>query len=85
MDKFFAIIEALYQGKSLKDPAVWKDRHMVINAILTILGVIIMFKPDLPISGEAMDSIAGGIATVLGLISAYLIPATSEKVGLRND
>ena len=83
MGKFFAIIDALYEGKSLKDPEVWKNRQNTVNAILAILGLLTAFKPDLPISGEALDSIAGGIATVLGIISMYLTTATSEKVGFK--
>lgn len=84
LEKFFAVIDALYEGKSLRNAATWKNRQMAVNAVLAVLGVLVAFKPDLPISGEQMDSIAGGIVTVGGIIATILTPATSDKVGFKS-
>lgn len=83
MGKFWAVITACYHGRSLGNAASWKNRQMTVNAILAVLGAGLVFAPEhVELSGEQMESIAGGIATALGLYNAWSTAATSDKVGL---
>lgn len=79
-----AIFVVLRQGEMLSDPGKWKNRQQTGNALLAILGALVPL-----LGGAAHDlqpddlvALAGGIAVALGLLNAYFIPATSDKVGL---
>jgi hypothetical protein len=83
MEKFWAVITAIYKGRCLTDSATWKNRQVTINALLAVMGAGLVFMPpEMGMSGEQMESIAGGIATVAGLYNAWSTTATSDKVGL---
>ena len=81
--KLWAIVEALHEGHSLGNVESWKNRQSAMSSVITILGILLAFKPDLPISGEQLDSIAGGIVTAGSIFVLYLTPATSKKVGFK--
>jgi hypothetical protein len=84
ISKIFSIGTALRAGEELSKSETWKNRQVAINSILSLIGVIVLFVPEeLQISGEAAESIAGGIVTVGGLVNAYLTTATSKKVGVK--
>lgn len=79
-----AVFIVLRQGEVLSDKAKWKNRQLTANAILAIGGALL---PILGTHGDFIQhddlaAIAGGIAAVLGMLNGYLIPATSESVGL---
>lgn len=79
-----AIFTVLRQGEALSDAKTWKDRHQTINALLAICIVFVpvLSKYGIVISTEDVTNIVVGIATIGGIVTAYLVPATSEKTGL---
>lgn len=81
MSKFLAALAALRYGSSLTDPALWKNRQMLMNALLGLVAAVAPFLP-VEMSHEDQLAIAGGVAAIGGLLNLYLTAATSEKVGL---
>lgn len=81
MNKIAAALAALRYGSSLSDPAVWKDRQNTINALVGLIGAVLIFFP-MGLGREDIELIAGGGAVLLGLLNTYLTTATSAKVGL---
>ena len=85
-----SIFEALKVGKSLKNPAGWKNIQItssLVGAILTfVVHIMPLFGVSLPIDGDTVQTVikpvSDGVAAILFLFSAYLTPATSERVGL---
>lgn len=79
-----AIFVVLRQGEALSNVKTWKDRHQAINALLGILAVAtpVLAHYGLVVSPEDAASIAAGVAAVGGLVTAYLVPATTDKTGL---
>ena len=82
MNKFWAVIEALYAGKSLKDPENWKRFGVLTNVFGIIVGSLITLVPDLHVSGVDQDAIVKGLATLAFVINSYLHVATTEKIGV---
>lgn len=83
MGKFMAALAALRYGSSLTDPAIWKNRQILLNALIGLLGAVAYFLPaGMEMSHEDVLAIAGGVAAVGGLLNGYLTAATSTKVGL---
>ena len=81
MEKLFAAANALKAGEVLKNPASWKNRQIIMNALLVIIGTIPTFIP-IELSSSDVNAIAFGLATLGGVVNTYLTAATSEKVGL---
>ncbi|KON79411.1 hypothetical protein PA01_12790 [Azoarcus sp. PA01] len=81
MHKLAAAFAALRHGASLADPAVWKRRQNLINALVGLLGAALVLYP-MDISNDDIAAIVGGIAAVVGLFNAWATTATSTKVGL---
>jgi len=85
MAKFWYLIEVLYQGKSLKNPAKWKNLQTVMNGGL--LAVLVAMAKLLPETMHLSDADAYQIAEAVGIIgvmvNGYLTHATSEKVGFK--
>lgn len=81
MGKFMAALAALRYGSSLTDPAIWKNRQILMNALLGLLAAVAPFIP-VEMSDEQRMAIAGGVAAVASVLNAYLTAATSNKVGL---
>ena len=85
MSKFLAAIRALQHGASLADPAVWKQRQNLINAVVGLLGAVALFLPDeykSQLTPDAIASLAGAVAVLVGLLNPYLTVATTDKLGL---
>lgn len=81
LDKLFAAAEAIQAGKSLEDPAKWKNVTLLMGPIGIILTTIVNFT-NLSFDDQAIRAINYGICTLgVGLYS-YFTAATSEKVGL---
>lgn len=81
MNKMLAALAALRYGSSLTDPAIWKNRQLLMNALIGLLAAIAPFLP-VELSHEDQKAIAGGIAAVGIVLNIYLTAATSDKVGL---
>lgn len=81
MNKLLAALAALRYGSSLTDPEIWKNRQLVMNALIGLLAAIAPFLP-VELSHEDQRAIAGGIAAVGVVLNIYLTAATSKKVGL---
>ena len=84
--KIFTLWEALKQGKRLANAETWKNRQMAINALVGVFGGLILLLPLLglkvEVSSEDVLAIAGGIATLYGVVDGVLTAATSKKTGL---
>jgi hypothetical protein len=86
MGKLWAIIEVLYQGKSLSDPAKWKKVQTLFTTILTILGGLKVLLPEelqLQFNDAALDQIANAVMIIgIGVVNVYGTVATTDKIGL---
>lgn len=77
------LCRALIAGESLANPAMWKNRQQVINALMLIAGV---FSPLFPLLGLGTDEvlmIVTAVAIVGGMVNGYLTVATTDKIGFR--
>lgn len=78
-----SLCRALMAGESLTDPAVWKNRQLRGNALMTIAAVA---SPLFPMLGLMPDDVLtilqGGAIFISGLLNAYLTIATTTKIGL---
>ena len=85
MAKLWAIIEVLYQGRQLANVERWKNIQGVIITLQTIVGGLLVLSPqDLNITQDGITHIATSIAMIgSGIVSVYLVPATSAKVGIK--
>jgi len=81
LNKLFAAANAIKAGESLKNPATWKNRQILMNAILIIVGTIPQFVA-IELSDADINSISYGLATLAGVLNTYFTAATSAKVGL---
>lgn len=81
-----AIWQSMQAGQELSNSAGWKNRQVTINAIMTILGLVVILLPkigvNLNVSHDDLLAIAGGIAAVLGVLNAGGVIATSKRVGV---
>lgn len=75
------IFGALRHGASLTDPTIWKHRQNLMNALVGLLGAIVLIIP-VEVSNDDIGAIAGGIAVLGGLINTYLTTATTDKIGI---
>lgn len=86
MNKLTAALAALRHGAILADPAGWKRRQNTVNALVGLLGAVIVLLPlvgvNLELSHEDIGAIAGGIAAVLGMFNGYVTTASTDKLGL---
>lgn len=80
-DTISDVTKALKAGESLKDPATWKNRQLLMN-ILSILVATGLKFAGLAIPEADINAIIYGIVILITTINTYLIPATSEKVGV---
>lgn len=81
LNKIFAAAKAVKAGESLKDPAAWKNKQILMNALLIIIGVISKFI-KIELSEAEINSISFGFVTLAGVVNTYLTAATSDKVGV---
>ena len=81
LDKLFAAANAVKAGESLKKPATWKNRQMLMNIFLVIIGAIPQFV-NIELSDADINSISYGLAALAGVVNTYLTVATSAKVGI---
>ena len=85
MNKFFLIIEALYAGKELKNPAAWKQFGLLVNTFGIIITSLIGLAPDLVVLDVDKQNIVEGFASLAFVLNMYLYPATTKKIGLKSN
>lgn len=82
----FELMNALKAGEELRDPALWKNRQLTLNAVTIVLATVVaglkMFNVNIPLSDDALKLLAEIIAAILGFANIILTTATSKKVGL---
>lgn len=81
------IMEAMEVGKIVADPVTWKNNTTAVNAIASVLtlviGIMASFGFDLPISNDATTAIAGFLWSGVGVFNIISIAVTSAKVGTK--
>lgn len=82
LDKLFYLGKVLQAGESLKDPARWKNKQLVLTNVLVILGAVPLFT-NLEISQSDLSAIGYGITVLLGVLNSYFTVATSDKIGVQ--
>lgn len=86
---FAKLLKALKVGNSLADPTKWKKGQWLTNAVGTfVMACIGIFQwkfPEVAIPTELADLITGGIVSILAIINLYAIPATTRKIGTKNN
>jgi len=55
---------------------------LAMNALLSLLGALLVFVPDMEVSDAQLNAVAYGLATLGGLLNCYFTAATTDKVGL---
>jgi len=85
MGKLWSVVQVLYVGKSLANPAKWKNLQVVMNGgLLTVLLSLDKLAPvGLQLSDADVYQVAEAIGVIGVMINTYLINATSDKVGFR--
>lgn len=81
MGKLIAVFTALRYGSCLADPAVRKNNQNLINALVGLLGALVVFLP-IEVTSEQVVNLAGGVAVLIGLYNVYTTTATTTKIGL---
>jgi hypothetical protein len=80
-EKFRLLVAVLRHGEELTHADTWKNRQVAASALLALLGALAPFLP-FEASQEDLLAVAGGLAALGGLLNAYLVVATSRRVGL---
>jgi len=85
MKKLWAVIEVLYHGRQLANVERWKNIQGVSITMQTIVGGLLALSPeDLNITPDGIEHIALSITMIgSGIVNAYLVPATSAKIGIK--
>jgi len=84
MNKLWLIVEALYAGKELKNPAAWKQFGLLINVFGVIITALIGLVPDLVVLDVDKQNIVEGFASLAFILNMYLYPATTKKIGVKS-
>lgn len=81
MKKVFAALNVLRYGVSVADPVTFKNRQNLFNALIGLLGALVVFLP-VEVTADDLGNIAGGIAALVGLFNVYGTYASTDKIGL---
>jgi len=73
-----AALRALQAGRSLSNPAAWKQVQNVINFLTAGVTVAAAVGYTVPISDEGIATVAGG---VVALVNVYFTVATTGRLG----
>jgi uncharacterized membrane protein len=80
------ILGALKAGEELADPAGWKNRATTANLLVVVLSAIAYLATmatGVQLPDDVIADVAQAVAITLGLVNAYIINATSKKVGFK--
>ena len=85
-DAISAAFKALQAGEQLENSATWKVRQNAVNALIGLIGALIVIAPYVGIhmpmpSADDITTIAGGIAIIGGIVNNYLTTATTKTIG----
>ncbi len=81
LEKFRLLVAVLRHSEELTHAETWKHRQAAASALVAILGAVVPFLP-FDVSQDDLLAVAGGVAALGGLLNAYLVIATSKRVGL---
>src|SRR5512143_2347477 len=80
------LIEALYRGKQVADPATWKNRALATNAVSGLLiaafSIAKVFGYVLPVDDATIELASSGLVALVLAANAVVHVASSTKVGL---
>lgn len=86
MNRFLALLNALRAGEELTHTETWKVRQNAINALVAVIGGVLLVLSflgiHLQVQADDLVAIAGGLAALGGLLNTYLTTATTRRVGL---
>lgn len=77
-----SLCRALIAGESLADPAVWKNRQLRGNALMTIAAAaspLLLIFGVMP--GDVLVIVTAIGIVISGLVNLYLTVATTDKIG----
>ena len=69
----------LKQGRSLANPAAWKNAQVLANLLSALVVLLNAFGIHFGLDSDSVNLVAGGVAAIA---NAYLTAATSEKAGV---
>lgn len=76
-----SLLQALQVGHELARPGAWKNVQLVASLLTALLGILWALGYQIQLMPDDVFAIAGAIVAI---INAYLVIATSTKVGLPN-
>lgn len=77
-----SLLQALQAGHELSRPAAWKNVQLVASLLTALLGVLWSLGFKVQLMPDDIFAIAG---VIVALINAYLVIATSKKVGIPSE
>lgn len=79
------LFTALRQGYILKNPEVWKNRTVAINALVAVIGAALAIAKEFGYTLALSDDTVNAAALVVwGVFNAWSTVATTDKIGLRS-
>lgn len=86
--EYAAIFEVFKYGKSVADPALWKNRQLAVNNFVALASAALVvacgFGYCYNIPEDTFRGLGEGIAAIFGILAVFnsgTTMATSEKVG----
>lgn len=80
------LFSVLRAGQELSNSETWKNRSVAINAVTALLmalaGAAKGFGYEIPMDESTAALLAGGVLGVVALYNAFMLVATSARVGL---
>lgn len=77
-------LQALRAGWILKNPESWKNRTVVVNALVSLIGLALAVASEAGYAISLSDDVVAAIAlAVWGMFNAWSTVATTTKIGLR--
>lgn len=81
-----AALDVFRKGKAVANPAIWKSRAKLANAIVLLLAALVgtakVFGFDVPVSGETLDTLGAGLACIFIAVWRMYVTATRTDKGL---
>lgn len=81
-----AMFQAMQYGKEVADPAAWKNRAIITNAITGVLFALMAigrsFGVGIELDKTVVEGLAGGIVSLVAIFNAIIHLTTSKKVGV---
>lgn len=86
MSRLVLLLSLLYKGRELANAETWKNRQVLVNALVATLGAALAmaqaFGLSLELSNGQIVEMAGAMAGAVGLFNGFVTVASSERVGL---